>query len=176
MNRNDKGVPSYATIKETARMLGLSKSRIYKYVEDGQLSSVRVANVILIPEDDIKNFQPRLANRPRKCLMPWRVSPDNNVLLATSLTVRLKAGKLETLMARLEEIRQGDQYLFPGTVARFITKTHPDQLEILLVWRSTAIPDEATKDCALAEFREVMADILDWDTAEYSEGQVLLHT
>jgi hypothetical protein len=81
-------------------------------------------------------------------------------------------------MKRLEEIKQEDQYLFPGTVARFIVRseTFPGQVEISLIWRSTAMPDEAAREKALADFQQVLADVLDWDTAQYNEGQVLMHT
>ena len=66
-------------------MLGLSPSRVYEYVEDGRLSSVRVAHMILIPVDEIKNFKPGIAGRPRKSLLRWRTSPPNNELLETSI-------------------------------------------------------------------------------------------
>jgi hypothetical protein len=180
MHVNDEppGVPGYISIKRAAEMLGLSPSRVYEYVEDGRLSSVRAAHVIMIPVDEIKNFKPGLAGRPRKSRLRWRISPDNNVLFSTSIVVQIKAEHQEKLIKKLEEIRQGEQYLFPGTIARFIIKseTFPGQLEISLIWRSTAIPDETARSEALTEFRRALADVLDWNTAQYNEGQVLMHT
>lgn len=159
-------------------MLSLSPGRVYEYVEDGRLSSVRAAHIILIPLEEVKNFKPNIAGRPRKSVLRWRISPENNVLLSTSIVVQIKAGAQDLLMSRLEEIRQGEQYLFPGTVARFIVRseTFPRQVEISLIWRSTAMPGEATREKVLADFRRVLADVLDWDTAQYNEGQVLMHT
>ncbi len=159
-------------------MLGLSPSRVYEYVEDGRLSSVRAAHVILIPIIEVQNFKPNIAGRPRKSVLRWRISPENNMLLATSITVQIRVGLQDQLMGRLEEIRQSEQHLFPGTVARFIVRseTFPGQVEISLVWRSTAMPNEESRKQGLEQFREVLADVLDWTTAQYNEGIVLMHT
>jgi excisionase family DNA binding protein len=172
----EASVPGYLTVKQAAEMLGLSPSRVYEYVEGGRLSSVRAANVILIPASEIEHFQPKIAGRPRKSLSRWRISPSNNILFSTHITVQIKDE--EKLIQRLEEIQQGGQHLFSGTVARFLirSKTFPEQLEISLIWRSTATPDETARNEALTEFRQALADVLDWSTAEYNEGQVLMHT
>ena len=71
-------------------MLGLSPSRVYEYVEDGRLSSVRAAHVILIPLEEVKNFKPKIAGRPRKSVLRWRISPENNVLFSTSIVIQIK--------------------------------------------------------------------------------------
>jgi excisionase family DNA binding protein len=178
VNDDQPGVPGYVSIKEAAEMLGLSPSRVYEYVEDGRLSSVRAAHVILIPVEEVKNFKPNIAGRPRKSVLRWRISPENNVLFSISIVVQIKAGSQDLLMKRLEEIRREDQYLFPGTIARFIVKseTFPGQVEISLIWRSTAMPDEASRQQALEEFRRALADVLDWNTARYDSGTVLMHT
>ncbi len=178
VNDSQAGVPGYVSIKEAAQMLGLSPSRVYEYVEDGRLSSVRAAHVILIPLGEVKSFKPNIAGRPRKSVLRWRISPENNVLLSTSIVVRMKTGHLTELMQKLDEIRQGDEHLFPGTVSRFLTKseTFPGQVEISLIWRSTVMPDERAREKALATFRQSLADVLDWDTAQYNNGVVLLHT
>ena len=82
------------------------------------------------------------------------------------------------LLQRLEEIRQRGQHNFPGTVARFIveSETIPGQLEISLVWRSTVMPSEEEREQALEAFRQALSDVLDWSTAQYSRGKVLMHT
>ena len=178
VNDDPSGVPGYVSIKEAAEMLGLSPSRVYEYVEDGRLSSVRAAHVILIPLEEVKHFKPKIAGRPRKSVLRWRISPENNTLLATSIVVQVRPDHQAELMKKLEEIRQDDDYLFPGTVARFIVQneTSPNQLEISLIWRSTAMPDEMARTQALAAFRQALADVVDWETAYYVNGTVLMHT
>jgi len=178
VNDSQTSVPGYVSIKEAAEMLGLSPSRVYEYVEDGRLSSVRAAHVILIPLEEVKSFKPNIAGRPRKSVLRWRISPENNTLLSTSIVVQVLPDRQAELMKKLEEIRQSDKYLFPGTVARFIVKreTVPAQIEISLIWRSTIVPDELTREKALADFQQTLADVLDWNTAHFSNGTVLIHT
>src|SRR5258708_30554339 len=177
-DNNQPGVPGYLSIKEAAEKLGLSPSRVYEYVEDGRLSSVRAAHVILIPLEEVEDFKPKLSGRPRRSIPRWRISPTENMLLSTMIFVQIRAGHQDELMKKLEKIRQGEHYLFPGTVSRFIVKseTIPGQVEISLVWRSTVMPTEEEREEALEEFRHALADVLDWNTAKYSHGQVLLHT
>jgi excisionase family DNA binding protein len=178
VNDDQAGVPGYVSIKEAAERLGLSPSRVYEYVEDGRLSSVRAAHVILIPIEEVQNFKPNIAGRPRKSVLRWRMSPENNMLLSTSIVVQIRPDGQANLLKKLEEIRQGDEYLFPGTVARFIVRseTFPSQVEISLIWRSTAVPDETARKQALADFQQTLADVLDWSTAQYNNGTVILHT
>jgi len=178
VNDGRASVPGYVSIKEAAEMLGLSPSRVYEYVEDGRLSSVRATHVILIPIEDVKNFKPNIAGRPRKSILRWRISPENNALLSTSIVLQMRFGREAELIRRLEKIKRGDDHLFPGTIARFIVRSEivPEQIEITLIWRSTAMPSEQSLEQALREFREALEDVLDWSTAQYSSGQVLMHT
>ncbi len=178
VNDMQTSVPGYVSIKEAAEILGLSPSRIYEYVEDGRLSSVRAAHVILIPVEEVKSFKPNIAGRPRKSVLRWRISPENNMLHSTSIVVQMRANRQADLMKKLEEIRREDEHLFLGTVARFIisSETFPGQVEISLIWRSTAMPDEVAREKALATFQQSLADVLDWDTAQYNNGTILIHT
>ena len=171
-------VPGYVSIKEAAKMLGLSPSRVYEYVEDGRLSSVRAAHVILIPLQEVENFKPSISGRPRRSVPRWRISPEDNLLLSTTILVQLRPHQQELFIKRLEEMKQNDLYLFPGTIARFITKseTMPGQVEIALIWRKTVMPTEEEREQALEELRQALSDVLDWDTAQYNQGQVLMHT
>jgi excisionase family DNA binding protein len=178
-NENDQSrVPGYVSIKEAATILGLSPSRVYEYVEDGRLSSVRAAHVILIPLKEVERFKPSISGRPRKSVPHWRISPRDNLLLSTTILVQLRPHRQDLFMKRLEEMKQRDLHLFPGTIARFITKseTTPGQVEISLIWRKTVMPTEEERERALEELRRAFADVLDWSTARYDHGQVLLHT
>jgi hypothetical protein len=38
------------------------------------------------------------------------------------------------------------------------------------------MPDDASRKAALEAFRQELADVLDWSTAKYEEGTVLMHT
>ena len=44
----------------------------------------------------------------------------------------------------------------------------------MLVWRSTAMPDEILREQELNKFRQSLVDVLDWDTAHYDTGKVVM--
>src|SRR5438270_7936401 len=171
-------MPEYVSIKEAAKMLGVSDKRVYAYIEDGRLPAVRAAHVIMIPIEEVKKFKPKISGRPRKNTPDWRTSPEDNMLLTTSIFVPVQADQREKLQQRLEELKQEGEHVFPGTIARYIiwSKTLPGALEILLIWRSTTMPEESERAEALDQFQRALADVLDWKGAQYDQGQILLHT
>lgn len=175
---NRENIPGYVSIKEAAKILGISANRVYAYVEEGRLSSAKAAHVIMIPLEEVKNFKPQLSGRPRTSIPLWRISPEENTLLMTMISVQVKNGQYKRLMKRLEEIKQEKKHLFLGTTARYIVESdqHPGRVNIMLVWRSTTMPDEATRDQALDEFRQALDDVLEWNTAQYDTGKVVMHT
>src|SRR5436305_14302817 len=142
-NENERPtIPGYVTIKEAAKILGVSANRVYTYVEEGRLPSAQAAHVIMIPLEALKDFKSQLSGRPRTTIPPWRISPEENAVLTTSILVPIRPNQHARLLARLEEVRQERQHLFPGTTARYFMEKgkHPEQIEILLIWRGTAMP------------------------------------
>ena len=182
MNENEDihipDMPGYIPLKEAAKMLNLSVSRVYDFVEEGRLSAVRAAHVIMIPIEEVKNFKPKLSGRPRTSVPKWRISPDDNKLLRTTIRVGVKAGKQKQLMARFEAVRRSDTYNFPGTLIRYIAgkETEPQEVEIVFIWRESMMPDEAERERELEAFRREFTDILDWETARYEQDVVYMHT
>ncbi len=170
-------IPEYVSIKDAARILGVSDKRVYAYIEEGRLPAVRAAHVIMIPMEEVKKFKPKISGRPRKNTPLWRSSPSDNKLLTTSILVHIQPNQQKRLGRKLEEIKQAGDHIFPGTVARYIvgSKTHPGVVEILLVWRSNVMPDEATQEQALHEFRQALDDVLDWSSAKFDTGEVFMH-
>lgn len=171
-------MPEYVPIKEAAKMLGVSDKRVYAYIEEGRLPAVRAAHVIMISVEEVKKFKPSISGRPRKNTPAWRVSPEDNQLLTTSIFVQVKANQQKKLQQKLEEIKQAEDHIFPGTIARYViwSKNHPNELEILFIWRSTTIPDERARKQAFDALQQTLADELDWSNAQYDEGTALLHT
>ena len=171
-------LPGYVSIKEAAKILGISDKRVYEYVDKGRLPSMWAADVIMIPLEEIRKFKRRSAGRPRKSIPAWRISSGENTQFVTSVFVQIRHGQQDMLIRKLEEVRQEGQLVFPGTVARFIveSETIPGQIEISLIWRGSVMPDEVEREQALESFRSALTDVLDWNTAKYNEGKVLMHT
>ena len=171
-------LPGYVSIKEAAKILGISERRVYLYIETKRLPAVRAADVLLIPVEEVKNFRRKFVGRPRKNTPPWRISSDENTQFMTSIVARILVGREKALLQRLEEMKQQGQHLFPGTIARFIggSENDPDRIEIVLIWRNTVMPNQTIRDQALEVFRQVFDDVLDWKTAQYNHGKLYLHT
>ena len=171
-------MPGYVSIKEAAKLLGISGSRVYDYVEEGRLPAVRSAHVIMIPIDEVQKFKPSISGRPRKHTPSWRKSLDENRLIAKSIVVQMKAGQQAELLQKLDALRQGDEYMFPGTLSRSIARSNtvPGRVEIELVWRISLMPDEAEFEQQFKPLRQLLNDVLDWETAHYSVSEILLHT
>lgn len=171
-------MPGYASVKDTARMLGISDTRVYLYIEKGRLRAVRAANAFMIALEDIESFKRHNVGRPRKSTPLWRKSSGDNVQFMSLISVSIKFGKTSKFEQKLEEIRRESKHIFPGTVVRSImnSETTPGQVIIVLVWRGTVMPNEEEREQAIESFRQELADVLDWNTAKYDEGTVSLHT
>jgi excisionase family DNA binding protein len=175
---NLPNLQDHVSIKEAAQMLGLSYKTVHEYVTEGRIKAVRAADVILIPVEEIKNFKPNISGRPRTSIPLWRISPEDNILFQTSIFVRMKKDKQDAFKKRLEEIKQKKEHLFPGTIARYIVHNNktPGLIEITLIWRSSVMPNEATRQQALEALQRELVDVVDWNTARYEDGTVLMHT
>ncbi len=171
-------LPGYVSIKEAAKILGISDKRVYAYVDEGRLSSVWASRIIMIPLEEVENFKPKISGRPRANVPKWRISPKDNTLLRTSIKVDVRAGQQAQLLERFEEIRQSEQHNFPGTVIRYIAgqEIAPQRIEIVFIWRSSVMPDEVERERELEAFRQALADVVDWDTAQYEHDVVYMHT
>ena len=96
-----QNLPGYVSIKEAARILGISDKRVYEYVDEGRLPSMWAADVIMIPLDDVKNFKRRSSGRPRKPIPAWRASSGDNTQFITSIFVQIRGSQISTLMKKL---------------------------------------------------------------------------
>src|SRR5437763_38903 len=86
----------YVSIKEAAKMLGLAYKTVYEYISEGRIKAVRAADVILIPVGEVRSFKPNISGRPRTSIPQWRIAREDNTLSQTTISVQLRAGKLDT--------------------------------------------------------------------------------
>jgi excisionase family DNA binding protein len=171
-------LPGYVSIKEAAKMLGVSERTVYGYATAGRLRGVLAAHVIMIPLEDVQNFQRGVSGRERKVTPLWRISSGDNTRFITSISVQMRTGKRGALVHKLEAVKKSKEHLFPGTVVRYIvdSETHSGRVILIFVWRGTVMPEEARREQALEAFRQELADVLDWSSAEYEHGTAFMHT
>jgi excisionase family DNA binding protein len=170
-------ISGYLSIKDAAKALGLATRTVYEYVSEGRIRAVRAADVILIPSEEIAKFKPNISGRPRTTIPLWRISPTDNALQYTSLRVQAREDKFDEFRRVLDEIRRKKDHLFPGTIARYILGSNqaPGQIEIVLIWRLSIMPDETARQQSLESFKQALNDVVDWTTAHYDDGTILMH-
>lgn len=173
---NIEDLTGYVPIKDAARRLGISVRRLYGHVEKGRIRAVRFANTLGIPEEALKDFRYGISGRQRKNTPVWRRAAAKSVWL--QIFVQLRSAQENMLEKRLDKMRVQSSHTFPGTAARYIVRSdqRPDEVQILLIWRGSLIPTEEAREEALEGLRRELADIVDWSTARYETGQVLMHT
>jgi hypothetical protein len=99
-----------------------------------------------------------------------------NQQFMTKIDVAVIHGQSELLAQKLNTLRANRRHLLPGTVARYISVTHPEKLHIVLIWRRACMPSERERQAALTAFLADFADCLAWKDAQVDEWPVLLHT
>jgi len=171
-------LPDYISVEEAAKRLGISKTRIYGYITDGRFRAVKASHTLMIPIQEIENYKRNITGRPRKSTPVWRIPPEDNDLHITLIFVEAFPDKIDTLKKRLVGVKASEEFIFPGTIARYISqsKAYPERIEIELIWRGATMPDEAERKRELEAFQRKLADVLDWSKAEYSNSKILLHT
>lgn len=168
---------NYITVKEAATMLGISVKRVYRYVEEGRLAAFKPGRDYMIPKEAVRQFKLKNAGRPREKTPAWRIF-RGAALLKIDIRVQVRSGQQERLTEKLHLLCTEQRHTFPGTIQRFIWKDTgtPATIEISLVWKSTEMPDEETRTDALAAFKAELADVLDWDTAQYRTKEGIIYT
>ena len=142
------------------------------------MEGVKSGNMIMITEESVERFKAQISGRQRTVTPLWRISNEENTRQILSIVVQLRAGQQGRFMERLQRLKQEKLHLFPGTGDRYIAEddASPGTIEIQLRWKQGDMPDEVAREEALEGFREMFADVLDWQTAHYQMKTVLLHT
>ena len=171
-------VPGYISTDQAAKILGISKQRVYQYIEEKRLPAFRVGNVILLQTEAVKQFKPNITGRPRKKEPHWRVYRGESSVLGTDILVQIRPGKEQQLIEKLRAIYKEQRHTFPGTIQRYILKDEcsPTTVSIWLIWKDTEMPDESTRERNLAAFQAELNDVLNWGTAQISTKEGIIYT
>lgn len=170
-------VPGYLSVREAAGIIGVSERSVYGYIEAGKLPGARIGNIIVVEAEPVYNYQRMPPGRLRVRPPSWHIPPLKNSQYLTTIRVRVRPGQSSALDQKLAEIRAARKHLLPGTTARYIGRSQldPNEMVIILVWRSATMPAEEERVAALAALQADLAEVLAWETATEKEGQVLLH-
>ncbi len=171
-------VPDYISTDQAAQILGISKQRVYQYIEEQRLPAYRAGNVILLRKEAVQQFKPNITGRPRKKEPAWRVYRGGSTVLGTDIQVQIRPGKQGQLVEKLKAMYKGQRHTFPGTIQRYVFKDYisPAAISILLIWKDTEMPEKEERERNLAAFQAELADVLDWETAQITTKEGIIYT
>lgn len=170
-------VPGYLSVREAASIMGVSERSVYGYIEAGKLPGARIGNIIVVIAEYVYTYERRAPGRMRTTTPPWHMPPQKNLQYLTTITARMYPGQSALLERKLQVMRVESKHRLPGTAARFIARNQndPEEIKIVLIWRSVVMPASEVREASLAAFFDDFADVINWETATRTEGQVLIH-
>ena len=169
--------PGHVNTDTAAAMLHVSASRVYQFVAEGRLTPYKVGNAFLFLVEEIEQVHRNPSGRSTTKQRPWRTYKGNVSVVETEIIAQVRKDQQEVLRKKLQAIGAADQFKFPGTIARYIFQEKGQQsIQILLIWKSTNMPEEAILQGYLAMFQQELADVLDWGTAQVHTREALLYT
>ncbi len=171
-------IPGYVSIKEAAKILGISNPRMYGYVREKRIPARKAGRTLMIPLDKLEHFKLNPPGRVRTKAADWRVYNSRSKLLSIDIHVQVLPGQQGRLIEKLKAIYRKQQHMFPGTIQRYIFKDDisPSEISIWLIWKDTEMLDNATRDQELTAFKAELADVLDWETAQISTKEGIIYT
>ena len=171
-------VPGFVSIKQAAEILGITDKRVYRYIDIGRLPAFKSGGVFFLAVEDVRSFKLNPPGRTRNVPPSWRVYNARSRVLVTEIHVSVRAGQQDKLIEKMEEIQKANRHTFPGTIARYIVKGNAalTTVHFFLVWKDTEMPKDAERQQSFNALEEDLADILDWNTAEYNTNDAITYT
>ena len=159
-------------------MLGVSYYTVYEYIRENRLVAERVGGIYMIPEQAVREFKAKPTGRTRVKPPHWRVYRAGATVRAMDIQVQVREGQYSRLIEKLNTMLERQEHLFPGTMQRYIfeDEANPSTATIFLIWKDTELPDEAIIQQDLVAFKAELADVLDWETAQYTTKRAIIHT
>jgi excisionase family DNA binding protein len=168
----------FVTTSEAAEALGVSYYTVYEYIREKRLVAEMVGGIYMIPEKAVQEFKAKPTGRTRTRPPLWRKYRAGAKVRGMDIRVQMRAGQQERFIEKLNAILEGQRYLFPGTMQRYVFEedTEPKHVVISLIWKDTEMPDETVIQQELKPLQAELADVLDWNTVEYTTKQAIIHT
>jgi excisionase family DNA binding protein len=168
----------FVTTSEAAEVLGVSYYTVYEYIKEKRLVAEMVGGIYMIPKKAVQEFKAKPTGRTRTRPPLWRKYRAGARVRGMDIRVRISAGQQNRLIERLNTILEAQRHLFPGTMQRYVFEedTEPKHVIISLIWKDTEMPDESAIQQELKPLQAELADVLDWDTAQYTTKQAIIHT
>jgi excisionase family DNA binding protein len=168
----------FVTTSEAAEVLGVSYYTVYEYIKEKRLVAEMVGGIYMIPKKAVQEFKAKPTGRTRTRPPLWRKYRAGARVRGMDIRVRLRVGQQNHLMEKLNTILEAQSHLFPGTMQRYVFEedAEPKYVVISLIWKDTEMPDESSIQQDLIPLQAELAGVLDWNTAQYTTKQAIIHT
>src|SRR5690349_3475012 len=165
----------FVTTSEAAEALGVSYYTVYEYIKEKRLVAEMVGGIYMIPKKAVQEFKAKPTGRVRARPPFWRKYRAGAKVRGMDIRIHVRAGQREHLIGKLEAILEAQRYLFPGTMQRYVfeEEAEPNYIIISLIWKDTEMPDESLIQQDLNPLQVELADVLNWDTAQYTTKQAI---
>ena len=164
----------YVSVSEAARMIQCSRSKVYRYIKEGRLSSERVSRTLRLRRNEVQHLQADLSENRRAKVPTRQQAHTPSEFASITIHVQIRPGKQEELEKRLAVAGTEQRYTFTGSVARYILEDD-ESIEMMLIWNKAEMPDATIWQFELQTFQQAFADVLDWESATFSFGNILRH-
>jgi excisionase family DNA binding protein len=171
-------IRDFVTTSEAAEALGVSYYTVYEYIREKRLIAEMVGGIYMIPKKAVQEFKAKPTGRTRTRPPLWRKYRAGAKVRGMDIRVQMRAGQQEHFIKKLNIILEGQRYLFPGTMQRYVfeEETEPKHVVISLIWKDTEMQDETAIQQELKPLQAELADVLDWNTVQYTTKQAIIHT
>src|SRR5215471_9916916 len=168
----------FVTTSEAAEALGVSYYTVYEYIREKRLVAEMVGGIYMIPKKAVQEFKAKPTGRTRTKPPLWRRYRAGAKVRGMDIRVQMYAGQQQRLVEKLNAILEDQRFLFPGTMQRYVfeEETEPKRVIISLIWKDTEMPDETAIQQELKPLQAELADVLDWNTVQYTTKQAIIHT
>ena len=134
----------------------------------------------MIAEADLETFVHKRipAGRKRMEAAAWHRYGSGIRVYDLVIQVQVRAGQTKAFRQQLQAWSEEHERAFDGSMTRIVRYDEkiPEQVMIILVWKSNEMPSEEIRQQQLDTFQHDFADLLDWDNAQITYGRVLLTT
>ncbi len=170
--------PGYISSEEAASRLNVTKDRLYQWIKEGRLASYTIGNAFILLEKDVASFERNPTGRKRKAPPAWRIFKGEVRVEVTEIRVPVLTGKQAELESKIEAMQASNQFVFPGTFARYVMRgdEQTSYVTILLFWKNTEMPSEEARQSHMEQFQAYFADVLDWPNARFKTSGALTYT
>lgn len=159
----------FLSVREAARLLGVSPRCVYNYIARGKLARTRRNKWVMLKEQDVLAFKRRVPLR-----QDW-LPLGPRLYALTTIIVPVRSGCEARLGEKLVEFHDQGKHQITGTCAGAMSRSlrSPEWLTILLFWPADELPPEQQREQEIAALAADLAGVCDWERALSAEGQII---